>query len=105
VADSIIRLSDVKKDTPAILSSLKGGGNGIRDADALPDSKVEGSETKLVGGDRKNKTRHLPFRVREIWVPSTYVYNASYPVFKTICRQIGTNVLVVHTVICQQKHK
>jgi hypothetical protein len=51
VPDAIKRLSDVKKDTPAILSSLKGRGNGIRDAEALLDSRVEGSETKLVGGD------------------------------------------------------
>ena len=49
--DSIERLSDVQKDTPAILSSLKGRGNGIGDAEALLDSRMEGSETKLVGGD------------------------------------------------------
>jgi hypothetical protein len=51
VSDSIKRLSDVKKDTPAILSLLKGGGNVIRDAEALLDSRVEGLETKMVGGD------------------------------------------------------
>jgi hypothetical protein len=38
VPDSNKRLSDVKKDTPAILSSPKGKGNGIRDAEALLDS-------------------------------------------------------------------
>jgi hypothetical protein len=32
VSDSIKRLSDVVKDTPAILSSLWAGGNGTRDA-------------------------------------------------------------------------
>jgi hypothetical protein len=51
VPESIECLSDVKKNTPAILSSLKGGGNGIGDAEALLYSRVEGSETKLVGED------------------------------------------------------
>jgi hypothetical protein len=51
VPDYIKCLNDVKKDTPTILSSLKGRGNGNRDAEALLDSRGEGSETKLVGGD------------------------------------------------------
>jgi hypothetical protein len=51
VPDSIKRLSDFKKDTPAILSSLNGRGNGISDAEALLGSRMEGSETNLVGGD------------------------------------------------------
>jgi hypothetical protein len=51
VPDSIKCLSDVKKGTPTILSSLKGGGNGIRDMEALLDSRMKGPETILVGGD------------------------------------------------------
>jgi hypothetical protein len=42
--DSIKCLSDEKENSPAILPSLKGGGNGIRDAEALLDSRMEGPE-------------------------------------------------------------
>ena len=44
-------LSDVEKNTPAILSPLTGRGNGINDAKTLLNSKVKGSETKLVEGN------------------------------------------------------
>jgi hypothetical protein len=38
VPNSIERLRDVEKDAPAILFSLKGGGNGVYNPEALLDS-------------------------------------------------------------------
>ena len=45
------RVPNVEKNTSAVQPSLKGGGNAIGNMKALLDSRVEGSETKLVGGD------------------------------------------------------
>lgn len=51
VPNPIERLCDVEKDTPAILFSLKGGGNGVNNTEALLDSRVVSSETTLMVGD------------------------------------------------------
>ena len=40
VPNPIELLSDIEKDTPAILPSLKGGGNGVNNSEALLDSRV-----------------------------------------------------------------
>jgi hypothetical protein len=51
VPNPIERLCDVEKDTPAILFSLKGGGNDVDNTEALLDSRVVSSETTLIVGD------------------------------------------------------
>jgi hypothetical protein len=65
VPDSIAPLRDIKKDTSTKLSSLKGGGNGIRDAEALLESRVERSEIKLVGGDNLLRLEDLKEPLKE----------------------------------------
>ena len=57
--NSIELLSDVKRDTPEVLSLLEGRGNGIGDAEALLDNRVKGSESEMVGGDEL-----IRFRIR-----------------------------------------
>jgi hypothetical protein len=76
VPNPIKCLCDVEKDTPAILFSLKGGGNGVNN---LLDSRVMSSESTLMVGDyfRGIKDRTTTFkeflkclRIREgdLWV-------------------------------------
>lgn len=47
--DPIEGLSHVQEDTPAVLSSLKGGGDSVHEAEALLHCGVGGPKTKLVG--------------------------------------------------------